>query len=230
MPKINKALAILAALGFFLPFVTISCNGVSMMELSGAKLAQCAVTTCSPDDLLSPSMKALARGNISKMNVPAPQRSGKGSEIDGANFVLLAAIACLLAIAGLFFAGRAGELLSGAASAASIVLLFMFRSKFGDAVTPHLQSQQMDAAADLVKFQLEFSGGFWWSVMMSLASAILAFKGTVTTPGSVSTSITGATSGGWLTVCSSCGAGNPSGNKFCSSCGKPVVSSPVRVS
>lgn len=187
MATINKALAVLAALAFFLPFITISCNGTALVEVSGAKLAQCSIRTCSAQDIVSPDVKRMARGNIPDINVPTPGRPGQVSDFDGANFVLYAAIACVVAALALFFAGRPGELISGLASVASIVLLFMFRSKFTDAVAPHLQSQSpgMNVAAAIFKMQLQFSAGFWISMIVSAVSAILALKGTAKTRSTV---------------------------------------------
>ncbi len=194
MPAMNKTLAILALLAFFLPFITISCNGRPLVELTGAKLAQCAVSTCSSDDMMSPELKKLAGRNGPNVDFPMPQVS-QSSGTDGANFVLFAAIACLLAALTLFFAGRSGELISGVASIAAIVLLFLFRNKFGDAVGPHLHSPGMDVAAAMVNIQLQFSTGFWLSIVLSAVSAILAFKGTAAAPSPVPVARAGSTSG-----------------------------------
>lgn len=182
MPTIHKSLAVLAALAFFLPFVTISCNGKPLVEVSGAKLAQCAVSTCSANDVMSPEMKSMAGANIPDMNVPTPDRPGQASDFEGANFVLFAAIACVVAAVALFFGGRGGELLSGVASVTSIVLLFVFRTIFNGAIAPHIQSHSQSLGANVVaalmKMQLQFSVGFWVSIIVSAVSAILAFKGT----------------------------------------------------
>ena len=233
MPTINKSLAILALLAFFLPFITISCNGTAMVQMSGAKLAQCSVSTCSPDDFLGPQLKAMAGRNISKMDIPATNWGGKDNPFNNANYVLFAAIAGLIAAITLFL-GRPGEILSGVASVGALALLFVFKSKFGDAVTPHLTSPDIAAASALIKIELQFSIGFWASALLSAASAILAFKGT--NPRGIVLSGAGGTTGSVgslpqqppghsstsrqsLSACPSCGAAAAPGNKFCLSCG-----------
>lgn len=230
MPKINKALAVLAALAFFLPFITISCNGKALVEMSGVKVAKCSVSTCSADDLLSPDLKALAGRNLPNINIPTATKD-KAADVDGANFALFAAIACLVASLTLFFPGRGGELLSGLASVAGIVLLFMFRSKFSDAITHYLHSAELGAAASLFKGELQFSVGFWLSLIFSAASAILAFKGSgpqvslagggrQPAGGGLRPPSPGVPSGGTqMSACPACGTGNAAGNRFCLSCG-----------
>lgn len=228
MPKINKALAILAALAFLLPFVTISCNGRSLVQMSGAQLSKCAFSTCSSNDLIPPDLKRMMGKNAPNVSIPD---SDKIPGIENANLVLFAAIACIGAALTLFFGGRGGELLSGVASVAAIVLLFLFRSKFGDAIAPHLHSSDLDAAAALVKFELQFSAGFWLSVVFSACSAILAFKGTAGPQGAVvrgAGNPSGGTSrqpafvppgGQQMSNCPTCASANHGGNKFCLSCG-----------
>ena len=229
MPKINKALAILAALAFFLPFITISCNGKALVEMSGVKVAKCSVSTCSADDLLSPDLKALSGRNLPDINIPTAAKD-KAADLDGANFALFAAIACLVAALTLFFPGRGGELLSGLASVAGMVLLFMFRSKFSDAITPHLHSPQVGAAAALLKIELQFSLGFWLSLIFSAASAILAFKGAgpqVSLAGGARRPVGGFTppssgtpaGGQQMSACPACGTSNAAGHRFCRACG-----------
>lgn len=234
MPTINKALAILAALAFFFPFISISCNGTKLVEMSGVKVVKCTVTTCSPDDVLSSDLKAMAGRNIPNMDVKnIPGRNGKDSKIDGGNFVVFAAIACLVAVAALFVGARGGELVSGVASVAAIGLLFMFHSEFSNAVNPHLRSPGMGAA--LVKIELQFAAGFWMSIILSGISAILAFKGTGGLPspvaaggrgsiaGFVPTSSPGSGGGQQMSSCPSCGAGNSAANRFCLSCGASLA-------
>lgn len=240
MPTVNKSLAILALLAFFLPFITISCNGNAMVQMSGAKLAQCSVSTCSPEDFLSPQLKAMAGSNNGalKTNIPGTNWGGKDNPFNDANYVLFAAIAGLIAAITVFL-GRPGEILSGVASVGVIALLFIFKSKFGDAVTPHLTSPDMAAASALIKIELQFSIGFWASLVLSAASAILAFKGT-SPQGVVLAGAGGATgSVGGLpqqppsssstsrqnlsAACPSCGAAVAPGNQFCLSCGTPLA-------
>ena len=240
MPTVNKSLAILALLAFFLPFITISCNGNAMVQMSGAKLAQCSVSTCSPEDFLSPQLKAMAGSNNGalKTNIPGTNWGGKDNPFNDANYVLFAAIAGLIAAITVFL-GRPGEILSGVASVGVIALLFIFKSKFGDAVTPHLTSPDMAAASALIKIELQFSIGFWASLILSAASAILAFKGT--SPQGVVLAGAGGSTGsvGGLpqqppsssstsrqnlsAACPSCGAAVTPGNQFCLSCGTPLA-------
>lgn len=240
MPTINKSLAILALLAFFLPFITISCNGNAMVQMSGAKLAQCAVSTCSPEDFLSPQLKAMAGGNngVLRTNIPTQGWTDKNNGLDDAIYVLLAAILCLGAAITLFL-GRPGEIFSGVASVGAIVLLFIFKSKFGDAVTPHLTSPEMAAASALIKIELQFSIGFWASMVLSAASAILAFKGN--SPRGVVLAGSGGATGSvggvghqppghsstsrqnLSAACPSCGAAAAPDNKFCLSCGTPLA-------
>ena len=231
MSKINKALAIIAGLAFFLPFITISCNKQVLVEVAGAKLVQCSISTCSPKDVFSPKLKSMV--NIPGMNIPdadVPTPAGKNShEMDDVKLVLFSAIAILIAAIALFVPGRGGELLSGVASVAAIVCLFIFRSKFSDAVGPQLNSPEVKAAGIMMQIQLQFASGFWLSVIAAACSAILAFKGSPAVQSAVSAGggvsgfapqpPAGASPGGARSFCTSCGASNTSGSKFCLSCG-----------
>src|SRR5215472_16790160 len=183
MSKINKALAVLAVLAFFLPFATISCNNKVLVEVKGVKLAQCAIQTCSAKDIFTTDLKSLGM-NLPDMDVPNPASDINAPKLEGQNFVLFAAIAALVAVILLFLPGRGGELLSGVASVAVIVLLFLFRSKFSDAVTPHLNSPEM-----------KFASGFWGAMLLSAGSAILAFKGTAATRSPARAGAAGASGG-----------------------------------
>lgn len=239
MSKINKALAIVAALAFFLPFITISCNKQVLVEVTGAKLVQCSISTCSPKDVFSPKIKATIPGlKIPDTDIPTP--AGKMSDMDDVKLVLSAAIAALVAIIALFVAGRGGELLSGVASVAAIVCLFIFRSKFTDVLGPQLNSPEMKTAGMMLQIQMQFASGFWLSVIASACSAVLAFKGTSAAQSAASSAGGGAVAGftpqppagassggaGAGTLCTSCGASNTSGNKFCLSCGAALATAP----
>src|SRR5579863_2757535 len=188
MPMVNKAFAILAALAFLLPFATISCNGTKLVEMSGTKLAQCPVSNCSPDDFMSPNLKTMTERYAPRTNLRPRGQQGKvdfawsnmiqtKNEPNGANYVLFAAIGCLIAVAALFLQVRIGGILSGAGSVAAIVFLVLFRIKFGDVVATHLHTSETNVATAFMKFDLQFSSGFWASLILSAASAILAFKG-----------------------------------------------------
>lgn len=235
MSKINKALAVIAGLAFFLPFITISCNKQVLVEVTGAKLVQCSISTCSPKDVFSPKLKSMV--NIPGMNIPdadIPTPAAKNSrEMDDVKLVLFSAIAILIAAIALFVTGRGGELLSGVASVAAIVCLFIFRSKFSDALGPQLNSPEVKAAGMMVQIQLQFASGFWLSVVAAACSAILAFKGSPAVQSAVSAGggvsgfapqpPAGASPGGAGSFCTSCGASNTSGNKFCLSCGATLA-------
>ena len=235
MSKINKALAVIAGLAFFLPFITISCNKQVLVEVTGAKLVQCSISTCSPKDVFSPKLKSMV--NIPGLNIPdadVPSPAAKNShEMDDAKLVLFSAIAILIAAIALFVPGRGGELLSGVASVAAIVCLFIFRSKFSDALGPQLNSPEVKAAGIMMQIQLQFASGFWLSVVACACSAILAFKGSPAVQSAVSAGggvsgfapqpSTGASPGGAGSFCTSCGANNTSGSKFCLSCGASLA-------
>src|SRR5215471_17635869 len=191
MSKINKALAIIAGLAFFLPFITISCNKQVLVEVTGAKLVQCSINTCSPKDVFSPKLKSMVNipgVNIPDADVPTPAAKN-GHEMDDVKLVLFSAIAILIAAIALFVRGRGGELLSGVASAAAIVCLFIFRSKFADALGPQLNSPDVKAAGIMMQIQLQFASGFWLSVIASACSAILAFKGSAAVQSAVSAGV-----------------------------------------
>jgi predicted amidophosphoribosyltransferase len=231
MSKINKVLAILAVLAFFLPFITISCNNKVLVQVSGAKVVQCSVSPCSGKDFLSPNLRSSGT-NMPGMNIPTePSSPTTDKKLQDANFVLFAAIASLIAVIGLFIAGRGGELLSAVASIAVIVLLIMFHSKFTDAMGPQLNSPEMNSAGITLQLQLQFGIGFWLSMVMSACSAIVAFKGTsaaqnsvpVTRPiGGFAPQGSSQISSGFgqpTSLCPACGASNTADNKFCLSCG-----------
>src|SRR5262249_34636162 len=237
MSKINKALAILAALAFFMPFITISCNNQQMAHMNGYKLVQCAASSCSSKDIVTidlklPGMEAEAKTDQS----PALEAGNKSGDL---NYVLFAAIAVVVAIIILFIPGRIGGLLSGVASVAAIALLFIFRSKFLGTVEPQLNSPEAKAAGMMIQIQIQMGMGFWLSIVFSAASAILAFKGTSAAPGSVSSA--GGAVGGFapqppagassasgqqMSICPSCGSSNTAGNKFCLSCGESLAAPP----
>ncbi|HEY6248321.1 MAG TPA: hypothetical protein VI685_00075, partial [Candidatus Angelobacter sp.] len=208
MSNANKALAVLAALAFFLPFVSVSCStsGIPGMpgnaaipkislEIKGAKLVQCYLSPCSPKDIFSSSQLGPLAGYVSDRDLPDSAKiGGTGGKDVGLNFVLFSAIAVVVAIIVLFF-GRGGELLSGLASVGAIVLLFMFRSKFGDAFAPELNSPEMKAAGSMMQFQLQFGIGFWACAVLSGLSGILAFKGALTGRAPVPAGAPGLTGG-----------------------------------
>jgi len=230
----NKALAVLAALAFFFPFITISCNNQQMAHISGYKLVQCGVSPCSGKDVLTFDLKLPGMDQVN--NTPGPDSKEK---LENANLVFFAAIAIVVAIITLFIAGRGGEFLSGAASIAAIVLLFLFRSKFNDSVAPQLSSPEMKAAGALVQIQVQFAVGFWLGIGASAVSAILAFIGTSSAKSPVVPA--GGPVGGYsprpptgvspgagsqMSACPSCGASYASGNKFCLSCGASLAAPP----
>lgn len=237
MSNVNKALAILAALAFFLPFVSLSVNipyiKVSTgITISGEKIVQCYLTPCSAKDIMGSQPGILGAA----ANLPGSTESAKIGSREaaalGINFVLFAAIAVVVAALTVFF-GRGGELLSGVASIGAIVLLFMFRSKLGDFITPLLGSPEMKAAGIMGQLQFQFGFGFWGCAVLSGLSAILAFKGTTSgkapIPAGAQRAIGGyapmpqtgttASSGEQLAVCSACGSVNAARSKFCLSCG-----------
>src|SRR5579864_3712799 len=237
MSNVNKALAILAALAFFLPFVSLSVNipyiKVSTgITISGEKIVQCYLTPCSAKDIMGSQPGILGAA----ANLPGSTESAKIGSREaaalGINFVLFAAIAVVVAALTVFF-GRGGELLSGVASIGAIVLLFMFRSKLGDFITPLLGSPEMKAAGIMGQLQFQFGFGFWGCAVLSGLSAILAFKGTMSgkapIPAGAQRAIGGyaptpqtgttASSGEQLAVCSACGSVNAARSKFCLSCG-----------
>jgi hypothetical protein len=228
MPKINKALAILAALAFFLPFISISCGspyGKLSKDVTGAKLVQYAVNPDSAKDMFVPDLRFLGV-QIPNSDISKITPGGKVPQIDGANLILFASFAALAAAAALFMKGRAGELLSDVASIAAIVLLFMFHSKLGDPLGPWLTPNDRSALQTMhIQLELQFSSGFWLSVIISAASAILAFKGSAGVQRSVPIRATPSASGPTF-ACPACGAANPVGNKFCLSCGGSLLSPP----
>src|SRR5215469_16915457 len=243
MPILNKSLAVLAALAFFLPFVSFSCSTPYLkttfsVDITGAKLAQCAMKTCTAKDVIGSKLGPFAK-NIPDMDIPetGQTQGGPGKKDLGLNLVLFAAIAVLVAAITVFLGKRGAELLSGVASIGVIVLLFMFRSKFGDVFAPVLNSPEAQAAGGIGKVQLQFVSGFWAAAVLSAASALLVFKGTLSPQRSLAASGGPGSAGGFvpqpqpgappasgeqLAVCSSCGSVNTAGNKFCLSCGETL--------
>src|SRR5215469_14530118 len=136
----NKAFAVLAALALFLPLITISVSTSSpflkdmkqdiSLSISGVKTIQCYLSPCSAKDILSSQSGIL--GTLAR-NIPdsAAQETIKfnepGAPDTGINLFLFAAIAMVLAAITIFISARATELLSGVASVAAVVLLFLFR-------------------------------------------------------------------------------------------------------
>src|SRR5215469_3961663 len=126
MSNVNKALAVLAALAFFLPFVSFSCStsglaGISgnraaptfSFDVTGAKLVQCYLNPCSPKDLFASKLGPWSQ-YIPNEDVPAAAKiGGRDGKDVGLNFLLFAAIAAVVAVVVLFFKARGGELLSG---------------------------------------------------------------------------------------------------------------------
>src|SRR5215472_2019084 len=243
MSILNKSLAVLAALAFFLPFVSFSCSTPYLkttfsVDITGAKLAQCAMKTCTAKDVIGSKLGPFAK-NIPDMDIPetGQTQGGPGKKDLGLNLVLFAAIAGLVAAITVFLGKRGAELLSGVASVGVIVLLFMFRSKFGDVFAPVLNSPEAQAAGGIGKVQLQFVSGFWAAAVLSAASALLAFKGTLSPQRSLAASGGPGSAGGFvpqlqpgappasgeqLAVCSSCGSVNTAGSKFCLSCGETL--------
>src|SRR5215469_12966191 len=244
MPILNKSLAVLAALAFFLPFVSFSCSTPYLkttfsVDITGAKLAQCAMKTCTAKDVIGSKLGPFAK-NIPDMDIPetGQTQGGPGKKDLGLNLVLFAAIAVLVAAITVFLGKRGAELLSGVASIGVIVLLFMFRSKFGDVFAPVLNSPEVQASGGIGSVQLQFVSGFWAAAVLSAASALLAFKGTLSPQRSLAASGGPGSAGGFvpqpqpgarpasgeqLAVCSSCGSVNTAGNKFCLSCGETLT-------
>src|SRR5215467_9287030 len=106
MSNVNKALAVLAALAFFLPFVSFSCsssglagiagNSVSpklSFDVTGAKLVQCYLSPCSPKDLFASKLGPLAQ-YMPDSEIPGSAKiGGRDGKDVGLNFLLFGAIA-----------------------------------------------------------------------------------------------------------------------------------------
>ena len=115
MPILNKSLAVLAALAFLLPFVSFSCRSPYIkttfsVDLTGAKLAQCAMKTCTAKDVIGSKLGPFAK-NIPDMDIPETGQieGGPGKKDLGLNLVLCAAIAVLVAAITVFLGKRGAE-------------------------------------------------------------------------------------------------------------------------
>ncbi|HEY6351824.1 MAG TPA: hypothetical protein VI636_20700 [Candidatus Angelobacter sp.] len=250
----NKALAVLAALAFFLSFITVSVSGTNpfmrnakqelSLSVSGAKVIQCYLRPCTAKDILGSQpgiVGAMLRNIPDSATRETIKLSGREAPDAGINFLLFAAIAVIIAAITVFPGARASELLSGLASVGGIILLFLFRSKVVDLVSaqfPH----DLNFLGTAIKLDWQFGMGFWACAVLSGLSAILAFKGTGGGQRSLAAAASGSmggyapqpqagatpSSGEQLAVCSSCGSVNTAGNKFCLSCGGAITAPAVQ--
>ena len=242
MPTINKALAIFAVLAFLMPFVAISCNGTVIpgTAISGARLAQCAISSCTARDFYKGAILGGMQSQGNNAGMPALPE-GKSGSINGLGFALFAAMSALGAALVLFLPGRVGQLLSGAASIACIVFLFLLRSQVADVISSQRISPTQASSGFTLQIEFQFVSGFWLCVAMSTVSAILAFRGSKAAPTTVPVApayprqgpiptpslqnVSFASQSG--SSCPTCGAANAQENKFCQSCGGPMAAGPV---
>jgi hypothetical protein len=83
--------------------------------------------------------------------------------------VLLAFVGALVAGIAAFLPSKAGALVCGIGSLANVVLLLMFHSNIENAMGPArlLMAKILD---------IEFSTGFYLSILMSVGAAIMSFR------------------------------------------------------
>lgn len=238
MPAINKAVAIFAVLAFLMPFVAISCNGTVIpgTAISGARLAQCAISSCTARDFYKGAILGGMQSPGNNAGIPALPE-GKSGSINGLGFALFAAMSALGAALVLFLPGRAGQLLSGAASIACIVFLFLLRSQVADVISSQSISPTRTSSGFTLQIEFQFMSGFWLCMVMSTVSAILAFRGSKAAPASLPVGRQGPIATPSLQnvslasqsgpSCPTCGAANAQESKFCQSCGGPMAAGPV---
>jgi len=179
---------------FFLPWVSVSCQGQPIITLSGFQLA---------------------KGTTFGQPGTGPQKIAPQKETKKVNpeiFALLSVIVAAGGLASCFLKGKAGTILPAAGGILGVIFLVLMRFKLSRELS------KVGEGAGIL--QLEYGIGYYLTFLLFLASFVLNIYNPFKKP--LQKEIT--TKGTPLKkFCTQCGQENEGGNQFCSSCGAKLV-------
>lgn len=189
--KISVSLFIVLLMCFILPFVMISCQGQEIVTLSGFELA----TGKDLSDI-----------------------TGDDERIPSNPLIIVTLLAIAASIGYCFKADKVNSLILAVISAASFIMLLIFKSNF--------TQRLMQETSGVLSIQYKF--GFWAAVFISAVTA--AFNGytyyenrnMASGEAAVPVGRGTGTNADAPKFCTNCGMELVAGNLFCSECGKKI--------
>lgn len=176
---VSPAFFVLAALAFFLPFFTVQCAGGGLPELPDVGLGEEAelettvtgfelVTSQAEEQLSEPAPAPAPTPTLPGLeDVPGAGETETQVELGTVQILAIAAVAA--AVLGIFLsllAGRTGGAIALGLGAVGVVLLFLVRMQFQNAVFGDLEAE----ARQFIEVQTEY--GYWLALVLMLLAAI----------------------------------------------------------
>jgi len=165
--KIPTSLALgLALLFFFMPFVDIRCNNMSLQKISGFQLATGVTLKTSGNDSFM--------GSFDKADPYGSPKSSNGGKREGNSYALAALLLTVLGLALCLFLKKGGgiaALLTGVLGAISMIVLMVD-------IKGDIRSEIGDASKDGVAISVDFTPVFYLTILLLLLAAYFGYKRT----------------------------------------------------
>lgn len=150
-----------AVLFFFMPFVDIKCNNMSLQKINGIELATGFRVKTSDNSLF---------GNLDNLdtNTSAKKSERKDPNMYALGALVLGALGFILAM----FAGKAGGIggvVTGALGAVSLVVLWTDIKK-------DIKSEVSEASVKDIQVSVDFTPMFYLTVILFIAAAAMSYK------------------------------------------------------
>lgn len=158
----------IAVVLFFMPFLDIKCNDMSLQKISGLELATGFRIKNSNDSFL---------GNLDKLdNTESSTSSSKGQKKDPNIYALAALGFAVLGLVLSLLAGKAGgigAMLTSVVGAVSLILLLAD-------IKSDIKAEIGDASKDGVSISVDFTPVFYITIIVFLAAAYFGYRRTKT--------------------------------------------------
>jgi hypothetical protein len=207
----NKIFALLAAFAFVLPFMSVTCNGQKILEATGVRLISVVADPSSARTLLPQQNEV---GGLQQEMFKGANRSDAGPF----RLIPLGLIATLAAGVAAFFPTKTGNLICGIGSLANITLLMIFRSNIAEIMVPAQFLKGNGLGLDL---NIGLSYGFYFSILMSIGTAIVSFRVVSQEQGLAVSGVTSSRVRG-VNMCPHCATVNRPDESLCKSCSRPL--------
>jgi hypothetical protein len=150
---------------FFMPFLDIKCNNMSLQKISGLELATGFSVKSSNDSFL---------GNLDKLDNTGSSTSPKGQKKDPNIYALAALGFAVLGLILSLLAGKAGgigAMLTSIVGAVSLILLLVD-------IKSDIKTEIGDASRDGVSISVDFTPVFYITIIVFLAAAYFGYRRT----------------------------------------------------
>jgi len=179
---------------FFLPWVSVSCQGQPIVTLSGFQLAK--GTT-------------LDQPRIGHQKIAQPKQTKK---VNLEIFALLSLIVAVGGLASCFMKGRAGTILPAIGGILGVIFLVLMRFK--------LSREISKAGGGAGILQLEYGIGYYLTFLLFLASFVINLYNPLKREPRKEITTKDISH---KKFCTQCGQENDGGNQFCSACGAKLI-------